>query len=170
MRCVVLADVGNRHRILSADPFHGSPTELLQSGGRSLSACCALDGACGSWTSGRILAASHPQEGTQRAKWPTRATPHEFTILSASSDGPGLHGCITSTSQPVAPPNHVAATMIAELGGRECEEWLGIFGLCGIKVVNLTGEIELCGLTVAQRRLIQAVHSAACARYAGIEP
>ncbi len=95
--------------------------------------------------------------------------PHEFTIFSASSAGPGLHGCVTSVNRSTAPPNHVAATMIAELGGPDHDQWAGIVGLCGINVDNPTGEIALCGLTGAQRRLIQAVHSAACARYAGIE-
>jgi hypothetical protein len=96
--------------------------------------------------------------------------PHEFTVFSASAAGLGLHGCVSSISHPVAPPNHVGAAVIAELGGPPHEEWLGPLGLCGIRADGTSGEIELCGLTDAQRRLITEAHAAAIARLAGIEP
>lgn len=90
--------------------------------------------------------------------------PHEFTIVSPSTGGPGLHGCITSTDRPVAPPNNLAATLIAALGGPAYDQWLGILGICGSKLGNPTG-ISLCGLIGAQQRLIQAVYSATRTRH-----
>ena len=64
------------------------------------------------------------------------APPHEFTIISPSTGGPGLYGCITSISRPVAPPNRVAATIVAALGGPERDQWLGIIGLCGTRLAH----------------------------------
>jgi hypothetical protein len=91
--------------------------------------------------------------------------PHEFIIISPSTGGPGLHGCITSIDRPVAPPNNLAATMIAALGGPGDGQWLGILGICGSRLGNLTGVTELCGLIAAQQRLIRAIHSATRARH-----
>jgi hypothetical protein len=87
--------------------------------------------------------------------------PHEFTIIPASWGGRGLHACITSISGPTAPPNPLAATVIAALGGPDNHQWLGTLGICGSKVANPSRVTELCGLIDAQRRLIQQVHAAA---------
>lgn len=93
---------------------------------------------------------------------------HEFTIISPSTGGPGLHGCITSIDGPIAPPNNLAATMIAALGGPDYDQWLGILGICGSRLGNPTGVTELCGLIAAQKRLIQAIHSATRARHLAV--
>jgi len=91
--------------------------------------------------------------------------PREFTIVCPSTGGPGLHGCITSIDHPVAPPNNLAPTMIAALGGPAYDQWLGILGICGSKLGNPTGIVELCGLIAAQQRLIQAIYFATRTRH-----
>ncbi|HET9172739.1 MAG TPA: hypothetical protein VFN97_25155 [Actinospica sp.] len=89
------------------------------------------------------------------------AAPHQFTIVSASIGGPGMHGCITSITRPIAPPNPLAAAMLAALGGPVHDQWLGILGICGSTIANATGATELCGLIPAQQRLIRSIHAAA---------
>ncbi|MEU9125014.1 hypothetical protein AB0C96_35110 [Streptomyces sp. NPDC048506] len=94
------------------------------------------------------------------------ADPHhgmtsEFTIQRESLARNGMHGFFAHAAglgRDKYPPNHVAGPLIAALGGPD-RYWFGSLTICGCRPVAATGRAELCGLSMAQQRLIAQVHA-----------
>jgi hypothetical protein len=94
---------------------------------------------------------------------PQHGAPAAFTIQRASWGDNGLHGHVSNVSclAGTYPPNHVATSLVAALGGPQ-EYIFGNLTICGSQAALGGEEPLLCGLTEAQQDLIRDVHTAAC--------
>ncbi|WP_431965842.1 hypothetical protein, partial [Actinacidiphila sp. bgisy160] len=106
----------------------------------------------------QMLKDADPQHGTSSA----------FTIRRASGGGNGLHGHVSDVSRLTCtyPPNHVATSFVAALGGPQ-EYIFGNLTICGSRPGPDSGEPTLCGLVEAQQNLIHDVHTAVSEKAAG---
>ncbi|MGV9933951.1 hypothetical protein ACWC4C_32620 [Streptomyces olivaceoviridis] len=99
---------------------------------------------------------------------PQHGAPAAFIIHRAAWGGHGLHGHVSDVSRlaGIYPPNHVATSLVAALGGPE-EYVFGNLAICGSQRTPGSEETLLCGLTEAQQDLIQDVHTALSNEAAG---
>ncbi|MFF9318093.1 hypothetical protein ACF1BP_36425 [Streptomyces sp. NPDC014735] len=99
---------------------------------------------------------------------PQHGTPAAFTIQRAAWGGNGLHGHVSDVSclAGTYPPNHVATSLVAALGGPR-EYIFGNLTICGSQRAPDSEEPLLCGLTEAQQDLIHDVHTAVSREAAG---
>ncbi|MEU7183691.1 MULTISPECIES: hypothetical protein [Streptomyces] len=93
---------------------------------------------------------------------PHHGAPSAFAIRRPAWGGHGLQCLVGGTStlqHNTYPPNHIGAALVEGLDGPD-QYIFGNLTICGSRTASATAELEMCGLTDAQQRLISAVHAA----------
>lgn len=92
---------------------------------------------------------------------PHNSAPSTFAIQHASRSALGLEGHAGGSSALVCdayPPNHVAGSLVAALGGSE-RYFFGNLTIYGSRILPGSDEVARRGLSEAQQQLITAVHA-----------